>query len=354
MYNHPFCLKALATANPPLYVTQEQAFHYYRTLFDLQEHEEELYRRLLLDGAIEGRYIGMDSPVEAVETDQDLLNRRYLKFSRMIAARAVEKALVRAGCSPSAVGGLVVNSCTGYLCPGLTSYLVEDAGLPRDLQIADLMGMGCGGALPGLSVAGGMIRARPRKLVLSIAVEVCTATIFMGQDPGLIVSNSIFGDGASAAVLAAEEGDGSMLLRFIDFEYNIAPEHRAELQYRTENHRLRNVLTTRVPAIGAAAIRQAAGRLMARHGLSLNDIRHWAVHPGGTTVLKGIARKFGLEHDQLRYSHEVFRQYGNMSSPTVMFVLQRILEHERPQPGEYGLLLAFGAGFSAFAALVRF
>ncbi len=277
--------ESVATANPPLFVTQAEAFQYYDRIFQLAADERELYRRLLLEGTIRGRYIGMDCPEQAIETDPDKLNARYLKYGRMIGAEAVGKALDAANLQPADIGGLVLNSCTGYLCPGLTSYLAEDVGLPDDLRHMDLVGMGCGGALPNVFAAAGMLAAEPEKPVLSVAVEICSATLFMGEDPGLVVSNSIFGDGASCVVLR---------------------------------------------------------------------IDHWAVHPGGTAVLKSVSRKFELDDDALRNSHHVFRNYGNMSSPSVIFVLKRIMDEDDPQPGEIGLLLSFGAGFSAFAMLVGF
>ncbi|MBN2449915.1 MAG: 3-oxoacyl-ACP synthase, partial [Lentisphaeria bacterium] len=232
MTDHPVQIRALTTANPTWYVTQAEAFTHYQTLFRLEDGERDLYRRLLLDGPIRGRHIAMDTPGEATETNADALNQRYLKHGRRLGAEAVRRALAEAGVCPSEVGGLVVNSCTGYLCPGLCSYVLEDVGLPDTTRYADLMGMGCGGALPNLSVAMGMIAGTGGRPVLSVAVEVCTATLFMGTDPGLIVSNAIFGDGASAALLLPG-GDpractGMPLL--LDYESGLFPRHRGDLQ----------------------------------------------------------------------------------------------------------------------------
>ncbi len=227
-------LRGLATANPPWYVTQAEAYQHYTRLFPMTPAEQELYRRLLLEGPVRGRHVGMDAPEDALETDPDRLVQRYLKFGRSIGADAVRGALAQAGLAPSDIGGLVVNSCTGYLCPGLTSYIAEDVGLPHNLAICDLMGMGCGAALPNLEMATGMLLRNPEKPVLSVAVEICTATLFMGDDPGLVVSNSIFGDGAAAAVLATgPAGRGPQRrMRFLDFQSGLFPEYREHLHYR--------------------------------------------------------------------------------------------------------------------------
>jgi len=113
-------------------------------------------------------------------------------------------------------------------------------------------------------------------------------------------------------------------------------------------------MTKRVPVIGARTVTEVASRLLARHGLSRDDIAWWAVHPGGTLVLDQVARELDLDREALSFSYNVFKNYGNMSSPSVLFVLREILDSGRPQPGQKGMLLAFGAGFSAFAALMEY
>lgn len=348
-------IHGLGTANPPLYTTQAEAFACFKSVFDLSLEAETLYRRLLLESPIRGRYIGMDRSEDAVETDPDRLNARFLKFARRTATAAAGSALEAAGVSPQAIGGLVVNTCTGYLCPGLTSYLAEDLGLPCDLRTLDLVGMGCGGALPGLEAAAGLLALNGQRPVLSIAVEMCSATLFMGEDPALIVSNSIFGDGAAAMVIQsdAKETSGG-LARVLDFASGVFPRYREQLRYRHEGGRLRNVLSPKVPKIGARTGSEVLKRLLDRHQLTQNDIQWWAVHAGGTAVLDQVGRDLGLSASALHYSLNVFRNYGNMSSPSVLFVLQQILEQGRPQRGDRGVMLTFGAGFSAFAALVEF
>jgi alkylresorcinol/alkylpyrone synthase len=348
-------IQALATANPPRYVTQREVFDFYDTYLDVPSDEHELYRRILLEGPIQGRYIGLDSHEEALECDPDRIADRYLKFGRLIGTAAAHKAMVQAHCTPAEIGGVVVNSCTGYLCPGLSSYIAEALGLTSSIKVTDIMGMGCGAALPNLECAAGMVARGVGKPVLSIAVEVCSATIFHGSDPGLIVSNSIFGDGASAAIVnAGKNGEDNGLLSLIDFESGLFPEHREQLRYRTEQGRLRNVLGKRVPVLGAYAGASVTAKLLERNSLTSEQIDWWAVHAGGTSVLKQLGKKLHLTDNALRFSYEIFKKYGNMSSPTVMYVLKKILEDGRPEPGSRGLILSFGAGFTAFGALVVF
>lgn len=344
-------LYGLATANPPRYVSQAEAFEFYYHHLDPADPSRELYRRLLEESPIQGRYIAVDADEQALETDPDQLIGRYLKFARSIATTAADRAMLRAGVMPGELAGMVTNSCTGYICPALSSYLAEELGLPPFIKFFDLMGMGCGGAIPNLELAAGMASAGP---MLSLAAEICSATVFNGPEPDLVVSNAIFGDGAGAAILGPPTRSKKPLLGFVDFESGLFCQYREQLRYRTQEGKLRNVLSKRVPVIGAETVCQVAKRLLARNGLGVGDIAHWAVHAGGTAVLRQVEKKLGLSAEQLRFSHQVFVEYGNMSSPTVLFVLEKILKSKQPIPGEKGLLLSFGAGFSAFGALVTF
>jgi predicted naringenin-chalcone synthase len=381
-------LTALATANPKRYASQREICSFLESHFALEPGERQLYRRLLLDGPIRGRYIAVDEDEEICSQDPDYLVSRFARHSRRIAAEAAEAALRQADLKPEQIEAIIVNTCTGYLCPGLSSYLIEDLHLPSFTAALDLMGMGCGGAVPNLEAACRMIQAGARKTVLCLSVEICSATFFLGADPDLIVSNSIFADGAAAAVLQAnlngdavrstpaeasipvsrascprfeggtpstQTSDGvstRLVLRFIDFESVTLPRYREQLRYTSEGGRLRNVLTRNVPVIGARAVTQVTSRLLDRHGLTPEDIHWWAVHPGGTQVLAAVRKHLGLSAERLRFSYEIFRDYGNMSSPTVLFVLDRILREARRH--DRALLLSFGAGFTAFAALVEF
>jgi alkylresorcinol/alkylpyrone synthase len=351
-------VRSVATANPPRYVTGEEAYRFIASHFALTEPERDLYRRLLLEGPIRGRYLGLDRIEQSCETSPDQLLARFRKFAVALAAQAGREAIAAAGLRPSDIGGLVVNTCTGYLCPGLSSYLAEALELNQSVRASDLMGMGCGAAIPNLQSAAGLLALNHGGgecgRVLSVAVEICSATIFMGPDPGLIVSNCLFGDGAAAAVLDRTEDGPAAPVRLIDFESAVFPEHREELRYQHEQGRLRNVLTRRVPVIGARAVRAVAERLLGRHGITPGGIDWWIVHPGGTAVLQQVGKELGIDQESLRFSYEVLREYGNMSSPSVLFVLKRAMEQGRPRPGQKGLMLSFGAGFTAHAALVEF
>jgi alkylresorcinol/alkylpyrone synthase len=322
----------------------------------MKTEERSLYERLLLqEGPIHGRYFGVDNLEQAQNLSPDELINRFQKFAVSTSAAAAQQALANAGLGNKDIDVLVVNTCTGYLCPGLSSYIAERIGLRSCVKVFDLMGMGCGAAIPNLECAASMVGNGNAQRALSVAVEICSATLFMGSDPDLVISNSIFGDGAAAAIVEnSPNGRNKGLVRFVDFETGAFPHFREHLRYRNEDGRLRNVLSKRVPVIAATAVTDVATRLLQRNGLSVKEIDWWIVHPGGTVILEQLSKKLGLSDEAFRFSYNVFREYGNMSSPSVLFVLKRVLAEGKPAVGERGLMLAFGAGFTAFAALLEF
>ncbi len=347
-------ISSLAKAVPPLYQTQHDAYNFLSEHSKMSVGQQNLYERIMIDGPIKGRYFGMDVREEALIADPDALNERYLKHGRQIAAQAACQAMKSAGVKPEDIRGLVVNSCTGYLCPGLSSYLCEDLKLNDHVHVLDVMGMGCGGAIPNLRSAVGLIRSGLGHPVMSVAIEICSATIFMDDDPALTVSNAIFGDGAAAVVLQETDQPARGEIEVLDFETVIDPSARELLRYRQQDGRLRNQLSVKVPVVGARLAQRAAERILSRQGLVQEDIAHWAVHAGGTSVLDQVRRQLDLSMDDLHSSYQVFEQYGNISSPSVLFVLMEEIQTQQPEAGAMGLLLSFGAGFTAFACLIRF
>jgi alkylresorcinol/alkylpyrone synthase len=347
-------IKSLATANPPKKVTQEHVYRVLNARYAFEGEERRLYEKILLEGPIKTRHFGLDYDEQILLQDHDHLIERFLKYGRLTASKAARKALTRAGLGAKDVGVLIANTCTGYLCPGLSSYLVEDLSLDSSIKVMDIAGMGCGAAIPNLECASRMVPPDNR-VVLSVAVEICSATIVMGPEPDLVVSNCIFADGASAAVVARRnDGDSDGLATLLDFESLVLPKERESLRYRSVQGRLRNTLTKRVPVIAARSAKEVTDRLLARNRLGKDKIAFWAVHPGGSVVLEKIQTELQLPAGALDFSYQILREYGNMSSPSVMFVLERILKKARPKPNQKCLLLSFGAGFTAFAALAEF
>jgi alkylresorcinol/alkylpyrone synthase len=347
-------IKSLATANPPKKVTQERVYQFLSTRFKLEDEEKRLYEKILRDGPIKTRHFGLDADEQILLQDQDQLIERFLKHGRLTAVKAARKALMSAKLGPKDVGCIIVNTCTGYLCPGLSSYLVEDLSLDGSVKVVDIAGMGCGAAIPNLECAARMV-ASDSRVALSVAVEICSATFFMEPEPDLVVSNCIFADGASAAVVAqTNSNDCRKIVTLLDFESLVLPKERESLRYRSIQGRLRNTLAKKVPVVAARGVKEVTGTILKRNGLVPDEIAFWAVHPGGSLVLERIHKELKLPAGALDFSYQILRDYGNMSSPSVMFVLERILKKAKPKRNQKCLLLSFGAGFTIFAALMEF
>ncbi len=342
----------IATENPRLKLSQKKLLAILHREKKLSHSEKILYKRFLLDKGIEYRYFSAKNIEDFFIEDQDIAIERFQKSAAHLSAASIEKCLKGSGISKDKIGCLVVSTCTGYLCPGLTSYIIEKTGLRPDIFALDIVGMGCGGAMPALQACHNYLNTHKDTYALAISTEICSSALFWGDDPELILSNSIFGDGSAACLLTNRTDIRG--LRITDFASKIATHHRDALRFRTENSRLRNVIKEVVPAIAASLIKDIAHDLFTKHGFKKDGIRAWAVHPGGRRVLDKIQEEMGLRPDALDYSRKVLYNYGNMSSPTVLYVLKEIVKDKSLNIGDMVFMASFGAGFSGYAELLRY
>lgn len=345
-------LTHIGTANPPFKLTQEEVLKTLSKKRKLAKIEKVLYQRFLLDKGIHTRHFSVKSFDDFFAEDQDTLIHRFEEAAARLSAAAVEKCLRASGVPREKIGCVAISTCTGYLCPGLTSHVIERCGLKNAVYAVDLAGMGCGGAMPVLQTCANYLAANPDSYALMVSTEICSSAIFWGEDPELILSNSIFGDGSAAALLTNKKNARGF--RVLGFESRVEPRHRELLRFKTEDSRLRNVIKPAVPDTAAQITRELTSALFRKHGVSQKDVRHWAIHPGGKKVLDRIQDALGLADGDVADSRSVLREYGNMSSPSVVFVLDRILKSRRVQKGDAALMAAFGAGFSAYGALLRY
>jgi alkylresorcinol/alkylpyrone synthase len=246
---------------------------------------------------------------------------------------------------------VLISTCTGYLCPGLTSYVSERLGLRADVFALDLVGQGCGAALPNLRTAEALLAAQRAQKVLSICVEVCSAAFYLDDDPGVLISACLFGDGAGAAVLASEPQSNRRRVEWKSSSTCLVPDKRDTLRFGHKRGMLRNILLPEVPQIvGDEAAKLLVGAL-ASAGVKRDRITGWIFHTGGRDVLSALRDRLDLTESDVRHSTAVLREYGNLSSPTVLFVLERAL-HDAVPDGLWWMS-SFGAGFSCHGALLE-
>ncbi|MFZ0009265.1 MAG: hypothetical protein WAK94_13585, partial [Steroidobacteraceae bacterium] len=242
----------------------------------LDERSRALARLVLTrDNGMESRWLAVDSLAEAFAIDADTLQRRFERHAPALAAGAGRLALQRATLSPADVDAVVVTTCTGYLCPGLTSYVNELLGLSRHVKAFDLVGQGCAGALPNWQLSSALLDAGHCDHVLSICVEVCSAAMYLDDDPGVLISACLFGDGAGAAILSRNAPSDRRRVRWTTSVSVTAPANREALRFEHRNGLLRNVLTRAVPRLAAEHAEEALRLAISRTGVTRDSITGW-------------------------------------------------------------------------------
>lgn len=303
------------------------------------------------DNGIDRRSLALDTLDEGFDIDPDTLHRRFLQHAPALASEAAAKALADAGLGLEAIDGVIVSTCTGYLCPGLTSYVSESLGLRSEALLLDLVGQGCGAALPNLRTAEALIASRRCENVLCICVEVCSAAFYLDNDLGVLVSACLFGDGAAAVVVSAKPNPARREVEWRAAASLTNPSQRDALRFEQRGGMLRNILTLPVPQLAAGYARQVLDDVLEAESMSRSDVGTWIVHAGGRKVLDELRAAIGLDGDDVSWSADVLREYGNLSSPFVLFVLKAALDGHAP-PG-WWWMSSFGAGFSCHGALLR-
>lgn len=348
-------LSGLGTAVPRWRYSQAECWEALRhsaPFRELKERSRTILRKVLLgDNGISTRHLALPDLTHAFRMDPDSLQQRFEKHAADLADKAARKALADAGIRAGEVGAVIVSTCTGYMCPGLSSYVAERLGLATRVRALDLVGQGCGAALPNAAMAASLIAGDATNHVLSVCVEVCSAAMYLDDDPGVLISACLFSDGAAAAVWSKAQPAGRRHVEWIDQESRLSPSDREALRFEHRGGRLRNILRPEVPEVAARELAGVLGTLLARNHLESADVRAWVLHAGGRKVLEAIAGKLALDETEIQASASVLDRYGNLSSPFVYFVLEHALSKVTP-PG-WWCFSSFGAGFSCGAAILK-
>jgi alkylresorcinol/alkylpyrone synthase len=345
----------LGTALPENRYSQEDCHDAFQKLpryGSLQTRSKTILRKVLLGkNGIHSRHLALHPMDEVREMDPNSLHARFSRHAPALATAAAARALTDAGLEAHDIDGLLISTCTGYLCPGLTSYVSEQLQLRPDVFALDLVGHGCGAALPSWRTAEALLGGGRARRVLAVCVEVCSAAMYLDDDPGVLISACLFGDGAGAAVLSVEPAAQRRRIEWKAAESVLKPEQRDALRFEQRDGMLRNILTLQVPELAAEAVAEILDRALASSGMCRDDIGQWILHAGGRDVLKAVSARLGLTADSLRWSSQTLRDYGNQSSASLYFSLQRALANHAE--GGWWWLCSFGAGFTCHGALLR-
>lgn len=338
-------LEALSRAVPRNAYSQPDAWNILQSsgvLNRLSTRSAGLLEKVLLsDHGIEQRHFATDRPEQLFSLDAESLNRNFERFAPALSNDALSQALHASGLAPDELDALFVCTCTGYLCPGLSSYIAEQAGLRPDIYLQDIVGLGCGAALPTLRSAQGFLAAQPDAKVACIAVEVCSAAFYLDNDPGVLISACLFGDGASASIWSNDPAPTGYRLQ--NFRTLHSPENRELLRFTNCGGKLRNQLHRSVPSVAAPFVRNLFDQSTLQGDFSR------VTHTGGRDVLDAL--ETALPDTQLSASRETLRAFGNVSSPSVLFTLQDVLTGAEAPAQVW--LASFGAGFAAHSCELK-
>jgi len=279
--------------------------------------------------------------------------------TRLLLAAARDALAICDGIRAEDVTHVITVSCTGFFAPGPDFMLVRELGIGAAAQRYHLGFMGCYASMPALRLAKSLCDADPDAVVLVASVELCTLHVRSSNEPDLIIASSLFADGAAAAVVSARElGSGQPALRLDAFETVITPVGEGDMAWTIGDEGFEMVLSSYVPQIIDEHITAALEPLFAhepgRHEQPADSIRDWAIHPGGRSILDKVEVRMGLDVEQLRASRQVLRDFGNMSSATILFVLRQLLDDAagRGEDAERVCAMAFGPGLTVETALL--
>jgi len=298
---------------------------------------------------IDGRFLYFDPATFKPDESVDELGERFRRGAIELGGQAVRAAVERAGWDLADLDFLATTTCTGRLCPSLDAHLIAELGLKPAVQRVHVGDTGCASAVVALQQAHNHVRTFPRHRAVAVAVEICSTAYFLDDRLESAVAHAIFADGAGAMAVSGE-GDGPAIVCHRSL---FCSEHLPAMGFEFPGGRPRVVLSKDVRRIGPGMMKEMAELLMESQGLKKEDIRHFVLHSAGRRVIDQARRLLELDPSQVAHSRQVLRHFGNMSSATVVFVLEETLRSGHPVSGDWGLMIALGPGFAAEGALLR-
>lgn len=339
-------IAAIGTALPPVVEQSALWDHHFRPRL----HGSRAAERIFTGAGVRRRH-AVVSPLafDVSECTTGERMRLYDEHARPLGHEAVTAALTSAGLDPSDVGQLTVVSCTGYTAPGLDVQLAASLELAPDAQRLLIGHMGCYAALPALTTVTDFVTVHRRPAVL-LCLELTSLHVQPStMDVQQIVTHALFGDAATALVVQPDRGR----LEVVATGAVTDPAAADHMTWTVTDHGFRMTLSPQVPEVLGKHVRHAVERLLADHGLTVPEVRGWAVHPGGPRILDVVGHELGLPSSALEASRHVLRDHGNCSSATVLMVLDELLRRPGLRPGDPVVAMAFGPGLTLYTTLLR-
>lgn len=341
---------SVGTADIPFSFSQSEVKEFANELFT--ENKQYINRMLgVFDNSlIETRHFV--HPREWFETPKDFVQRSesFLENSLLLSKSAIKNCLKKAGANLNDIEHIIFVTSTGISTPSIDAYLINELKIDPHIKRTPIWGLGCVGGAVGLTRAMEYTKAFPKSAVLVIALEICSLA-FHREDysKSNLVSLALFSDGAAAALVTGDENKISDLSQ-ISLQNSLSTTYYDSLGvmgWEVVNNGFKAIFSKDIPTIVRKEVKSNIEQLLNRNNLSISDLKHFAIHPGGAKVLMEYEGSLGLSDGRFKHSRKVLKQHGNMSSATVLYVLAEIMEEKQFNKGEYGIISALGPGFSS-------
>jgi alkylresorcinol/alkylpyrone synthase len=352
LYASPCFVAATATALPPHVITRDDVKYYMGRVFDIPERRLEAMMSIVDNAQVHQRHVifPIDYTVEPRSLEQT--NQEYMKHAIELGQRAAEECLRRAGMRPDEIDLIITVSCTGFMIPSLDAHLINRMGFRSNVRRMPFTELGCAAGAMAIGRASDYLQAYPGGNVLVISVELPSLT-FQRKDisQANLISSILFGDGAAAVIVSSSQKGSNP--RILTSETYTFPDSLEAMGFDLKDSGFHILLSKDVPEMIGEKIEGLVDGFLSRHGQSRETIRGWILHPGGSRLLGNVEIALGLTRCQTQPSWDILGSVGNLSSATILFILQEWLEKRPLKKGDIALAAAFGPGFSAEFLLLQ-
>ena len=351
-------IASAASAFPKHYYSQKVLLERLQDYWGDELRNPQLLARLHRNVTVDGRYLAVPAEQYADIKTWGEANDIWIRVAKELGERALCVALHNAGVKPADLGALMFTTVTGVASPSIDAMLVNQMGLPANIRRTPIFGLGCVAGAAGIARCADYVRAYPKQAAALVSVELCSLTL-QREDLSVanLISSGLFADGAAAVIVTGEDFDsgeqeisGPRILATRSIFY---PETEDMMGWKISEKGFRILLSTEVPTL----IRENLGRdvdaFLADHGHQRSDVKSFVLHTGGPKVLQASAAALGLENGELDASWDCLRKVGNLSSASVLVVLEDVMKNRRPEPGALGILAAMGPGFCSELVLLE-
>lgn len=349
-------IHAVSTHCPPYALPQNMAEEFIKELFSGKIAKLDRYLKVFKNGEIHNRQLAM--PIEWYKEEHSFSERNelYVELATEYTAKVIEDCLERASVEKEAVDAIIFISSTGISTPSIEARVMNQLSLPIDIVRIPIWGLGCGGGAAGISRANDYCLAHPDAVVLVVCLELCSLTFQPDDlDKSNFIGTSLFGDGVACALVAGDEASLSSKETLPSIKGNasrLMPHSEDVMGWRIEDSGLHVIFSKSIPPIVENWFAPFVHDFLNTHDSKAQDLTQFILHPGGKKVLTAYEKALNLPNDLLAPSSHILKNHGNMSSPTVLYVLKYIMEN-KPSKGEKGLMASLGPGFSGELVLLE-